>query len=372
MTAPATIPLARPAIGEAELNAAERALRSGRLVIGPENARFEAELASRTGRAHAVAVSSGTVALELALWALGIGAGDEVIVSAFGFPAAVNAIVRAGATPVAVDVDAATWNLTADAVAAACTPATRAVVSIDQLGLTAQGAALEAVCAARNIALVDDAACSFGGSDSQGGAAGGYGVVATLSFHPRKLITTGEGGAVVTDDADVDTALRRLRNQGQAGRGVFDRIGTNARLGEVNAAIGCAQLDRLDDMLAERRLLAGAYCQRLANARRSGQLSWQQVPDGAMHTYQTYSVLLAASVDRDDVCAHLAAAGIESGPATYAFTRLASFAAYAGGAFPVADALHDRALALPLYVGMRSAELDAVCDALVDALGGDA
>ncbi len=373
MTAPATIPLARPAIGSAELNAAERALRSGRLVVGPENARFEAMLAERTGRQFAVAVTSGTTALELALWALGVGPGDEVIISAFGFPAAVNAVMRFGARPVPVDVDPATWNLTAALIDSVRTDATKAVISIDQLGLTAEGESLENVCDGHGIVLIDDAACAFGGCDSARAPAGAYGTCGTLSFHPRKVITTGEGGAIVTDDEQLDASLRSLRNQGQAGRGVFDRIGTNARLGEVNAAIGCAQLDRLDEMLAERRLLATGYRERLANPEQAGRLSWQQVPQGAMHTYQTLSVLLAEGVSRAEVCAQLADAGIESGPATYAFTRLDSFASAVdnGQSYPVADTLHDRLLALPLYLGMRSAELDRVCDVLTEALGGD-
>jgi len=369
-SATAEIPLARPLLGSAEINAAERVLRSGRLVIGPENARFEQELAERTGRAHAVAVTSGTTALELTLWALGVGDGDEVIISAFGFPAAVNAVLRMGARPVAVDVDPGTWNTTPDGITAARTDKTKAVVSIDQLGLTAEAAGLRQVCAQHDLLLIDDAACAFGGCDSAQVPGGGYGVAGTLSFHPRKVITTGEGGAIVTDDPELDTALRRLRNQGQAGRGVFDRIGTNARLGEINAAVGCAQLVRLDEMLAERRLLATGYRERLANVEQAGRLSWQQVPDGAMHTHQTLTVLLAEGVRRDAVCAQLTDAGIESGPATYAFTRLDSFASVVDAAksYPVADALHERLLALPLYCGMRSAELDRVCDVLSEAV----
>lgn len=364
-----TIPLARPAIGDAELNAAERVLRSGRLVLGPENERFERGLADRTGRAHAVAVASGTVALELALWAAGIGPGDDVLISAFGFPAAVNAVLRLGARPVAVDVEPDTWNTSAAALDAAHTARTKLSIAIDQLGLPGDGAALAAVCAARGTTLLGDAACGFGGRDRQGEPGGRHGLAAILSFHPRKLITSGEGGAIVTDDAALAESLRRLRNQGQAGRGQFDRVGTNARLGEINAAIGSAQLARLDDMLAERRLLAAGYHQRLASLHGRGRISWQQVPAGAMHTHQTFSVLLADGVDRARACARLAGAGIEAGPATYAFVRVASFdGLVAAPPCPVAEALHERALALPLYIGMRSAELDRVCEELTLAL----
>jgi perosamine synthetase len=363
------VPLARPAVGDAELVAAERVLRSGRLTLGPETERFEAMLAARTGRAHAVAVSSGTAALELSLWALDV-AGGEVPISAFGFPAAANAVRARGATPIAVDVAPATWNLEPDAVAAAFTPTTRAVVSIDQLGLPADGRALAARCAAAEVPLIDDAACALGGVGPDGAPGGGYGLLATLSFHPRKLVTTGEGGAVVGDDAELIGLIRTLRNHGQAAPGRFVRVGTNARLTEVGAAIGCAQLERLDALVAERRLLVDGYRRRLASQVASGRISPQEPPSGAMHAYQTFAVLLAADLDRAAVIASLAAAGVESGPATYAFHRLPTHPGGVRGPLPVADALHDRSLALPLWPGMRSAELDRVADALAAAVGG--
>jgi dTDP-4-amino-4,6-dideoxygalactose transaminase len=368
---PDPIPLARPSLGDPELAAAERVLRSGRLVMGPEVARFEQLLAPRCRRAHAVAVGSGTAALELAIAALGLGPGDQVLVPAFGFPAAANVLAARGAHPVPVDVDAATWNLDVDAARAALTPRCRALLSIDQLGLVAEAAPLAALALEADLPLIDDAACALGGADSAGVAGGGYGEVATLSFHPRKLITTGEGGAILCDDPELAAVLRQLRNHGQSAPGAFVRFGTNARLPELAGAVGAAQLARLDAMLAERRLLADGYRQRLAPLRAAGRLSWQEPPAGAMHSYQTFAVLLSAPADRDAVRARLAAAGIESGPATYAFHRLPSFRdrlEIARVRAPVADALHDRALALPLYVGMRSGELDRVAAALSEAL----
>jgi perosamine synthetase len=361
------IPLARPSLGETELAAAERALRSGRLVLGAENLRFEEALAARCGRRHAIATASGTAALELALWAIGVSAGDQVLVTAFGFPAAANAVRRAGATPIPVDVDEATWTMDAAAAHAALAACERprAIVSIDQLGLPAEAAPLERL---EQAPLVADAACGLGGTDSTGRPGGGYGRVAILSFHPRKLITTGEGGAVLCDDDELASALRELRNHGQDGPGNFRRLGTNARLSEMAAAIGCAQLARMDELVAERRLLAEGYRRRLAPLARAGRLSWQEPAAGAVHAYQTFAVLLAAGASRPAVQRALAAAAIETGPATYSFHRLPPHARAGLPPLAVADALHERALALPLYIGMRSAELDAVADALGEAL----
>lgn len=360
------IPLARPPVGEAEIVAAERALRSGRLTMGPEIERFEALLAARTGRRHAIAVSSGTAALELALWALGID-GGEVALTAFGFPAAANAIRLRGARPVPIEVDPASWNLDPAALRRATGPAIRAIVSIDQLGLPAEAAPL--LAAAGAVPVIDDAACALGGADSRGAPGGGYGVLATLSFHPRKIVTTGEGGAVLTDDEALAAVVRELRNHGQAGPGRFVRVGSNARMTEVGAAIGCAQLERLDAMLAERRMLADGYRRRLAKLVAGERISLQEGPPGAMHAYQTFAVRLAAGLDRGAIAGRLIERGIECGPATYAFHRLPSHADAARGPLPAADALHDRALALPLYLGMRSAELDRVADALAEVIG---
>src|SRR5690606_9343571 len=242
-------PLARPSLGDAESAAADRVLRSGRLTMGPETERFEALLATRTGRRGAVAVSSGTAALELSLRVLGVERGDEVVVSSFGFPAAASAARNRGAVPIAAEVDLATWNLTPAAVEAARGPRTRAVIAIGQLGLPGPGAALAA--AAAGVPIIDDAACALGGRDVDGRPGGGQGVVATLSFHPRKVVTTGEGGAVVSDDVALLGRIRALRNHGQLGPGRWAEPGTNARLTEVGAAIGCVQLERLDAMLEE-------------------------------------------------------------------------------------------------------------------------
>ena len=358
------IPLARPSLGAAESAALQAVLDSGRLVNGPRCVQLERMLAQRCGRRHAVAVASGTAALELSLWALGVGNGDEVVVPAFGFPAAAHAVVARGAAPIPADVEAATWNLDPHSAAAAITRSTRAVIAIDQLGLVAETSELSEL----GVDIVADSACSLGGTDSAGVGGGGYGRLAILSFHPRKLVTTGEGGAVLCDDDELAAALQQLRNLGQSSPGAFARIGTNARMSELHAAVGCVQMERLDAMLAERRLLAQGYDERLEPLIRAGRLSVQAVPAGAQHSYQTYAVRLADGVSRDEVRARLLDADIETGPATYAFTELGVFAEWERP-MPVSAALHARGLALPLYIGMRSSELDRVAAALTEVIG---
>ena len=381
------IPLARPAIEDSDISAAERALRSGWLVIGPENQVFERQLAELTGRAHALCVSSGTSALELALWALAerdadcgrVTHGDlherEVIVPAAGFPAAANAVARLGTRLVAVDIDCDTWLMDEQALAEAVTERTWAVISVDTFGVVADSRSLLELGRQTGAHIIDDAACSLGGFGADGAAGGGYGAIATFSFHPRKLITTGEGGALVGDDPHLFDCLRQLRNQGQAGRGSFARPGTNARLSEIAAAIGSSQLQRLHGLLSERRLLVEGYHERLARARADGHLTWQTWPDGARPAHQTFAVILGQELpsrrDRQAVQEYLHARDIETGVASFALNRLAlsrRLPDVSECAFPMAEALHERGLALPLYPGMRSAELDRVTEALLEAI----
>ena len=366
MSAP-TIPLARPAIGPAELEAQARALASGRLVVGPENAAFEAGLARETGRAHAICVSSGTAALHLALWALDLPPGAEVVVAAFMFPAAANVARALGLGVVPVDLEPATWNVSVRTLSAVVGPRTRAVVAVDQLGLATELEEVAAWCEARKLPLIEDAACALGARTARGGKAGAFGAMATLSFHPRKIVTTGEGGAIVCDDDALAARLRRLRNHGQESPGKFTEVGINARLPEPAAAVGAAQLARLEEFLGERNALAARYVAGLPKHVRP-----QEVPAGARHAWQTFAVLLPEGAARAKIVDGLRARGIESGPATYAVHRIGTFPApelaRAGANLPVADALHDRSLALPLYAGLATADVDRVLAALREVL----
>ena len=359
------IPLAQPHVGVGEKQAVARVLDSGQFVLGQEVAAFERALAKRTKRAHGIAVSSGTVALELALWSLDIGEGDEVLVTGFGFVAAANAVARIGGIPVPVDVDRHTWNISLEDAAQAISGRTRAVISIDQFGLCAEASPLEAFAKQHGIFIIVDAACSLGGQDSAGLGAGSYGTLATMSFHPRKVITTGEGGAIICNSPLVAQRLRRLRNHGRSDTGEYIERGTNARMSEIAAAIGGVQLECVDSLLAMRRNLVASYQERLGSLVQKGLISWQIPPSGAIHSWQTFAILLEGGFDRNIVCRALVEQGIEAGPATFAFPRLACYANHPRTrAVPVVSLLHDRAIALPLFPQMASSDLQFVCDVL--------
>jgi dTDP-4-amino-4,6-dideoxygalactose transaminase len=365
MSAP-KIPLARPILGDAEVQAVERVLRSGQLTGGPEVKALEDAIAARAKRRHCVALSSATAALELALWAKGVGPGDDVLVPAFAFPAAAGATRRVGARPVPVDVDKDTWNLDVDNASRALTPKTRAVISIDQFGVPAHAEPLLRFAQSARIPLISDAACSLGAVEQSGRPAGSYGDVAVFSFHPRKIVTCGEGGALVTDDDALYASICALRNQGQSGPGQFTRPGTNARLSAVNASILRPQLARLETICAARERLARTYADRLALLINSGKIELQFVPAGARSVFQTFALRLAPEINRARVIATLADGGIESNVATYACSKIPALCEPADT--PVALALHERGLALPLFPTMEIAEVDRVVSCLEGAI----
>ena len=347
------IRLARPDVGEAELAAIGEVLASGQLTMGERVPEFEGLLARACGVEHAVAVSSGTAAIHLALLALGIGSGDEVIVPAYTFPATANAVALCGGTAVLVDVDPATFNTTPEFVAAALTPRTRAVLAVHLFGRPLDWERLEA--AAPRVPLIEDAAGALGAL-YRDRPCGSLGVMGCLSFHPRKVVTTGEGGAVTTDDAALADSVRRLRHHGIVPRGEFDipQPGLNYRLSDVLCALGIPQLERLDELLAARERIAAAYAERLA-----GMVELPKAAEGDRHGWQAYVVGLDR---RDEVLAALRAEGIEAQIGTYALHRLTAYRDQ--GPFPGADAAFERALALPFHTRLTDSELDRVAEAL--------
>lgn len=359
------IRLCDPGLGEAELDRLRPILVSGMLVQGAVVARFEAAVAERVGRAYAIAVSSGTAALELVLEALDVG-GGEVVVPALTWPSPAHAARRAGAEVAVVDVDPQEWNATPAALAAAIGEETRAIVAIDQFGAPARLTELTRLVEGR-VPIVEDAACAIG-STLAGRPCGSFGIASCLSFHPRKVLTTGEGGMVLTDDAALAARVRQLRNHGQSSPGVFAEPGPNLRLGELAAALGLAQLERLDATLARRRALADRMRERLAQEGVLGDT--QRAAPGACANEQTFGVRLPPGTDRDAVVAALHAADIEAGRLSYALHRLGSLAAarrpVAG--LPVTEALVDRGLALPLHAMMSDADADRVVMELARAL----
>ncbi len=365
-----TLPIIRPDVGYASVAAdLEAILDSGLLTGGPYVARLEAALAERVGAAHAVATTSATTALHLSLAALGIGPGDEVLVSDFTFPATGNVVVQVGAVPVMVDSLPDAFALDPADAAAKITPRTRALIPVDPFGQPADHAALARLADEHELAVVEDAACALG-SARDGVACGGRPWATCFSFHPRKVVTTGEGGAVTTDDPDLAERLTLLRSHG----GVRDQVGLrfvengfNYRLSEIPSALGLDQLRRLDAILDDRRATAHRYEQALAAV--EGVALRRPAPT-EVWSYQSFVVMLDDGVDRDAVVAQLRTAGIETTLGTYAMHAHPAFArfGYQPGDLPHSWRAQRQSLTLPLVPAMDPADVDRVVDALAAAV----
>jgi perosamine synthetase len=343
------IRLAHPDVGEAELAAVAEVLESGQLTMGPRVAEFEEELARACEVEYAVAVSSGTAALHLAVLALGLAPGDEVLVPAYTFPATANVVALADLKPVLVDVDPVTMNV--DPARIEVGPRTKAILPVHLFG---RPAPLEEL---PDLALVEDAAGALG-ARRRGRACGSLGLMACLSFHPRKIVTTGEGGAVTTDDEEIANAVRELRHHGWHGTDM-PRPGLNYRISDILCAVGTPQVRRLDELLAARTRVAEAYAERLRDLR----VTLPTADDGDVHGWQAYVVQVD---DRDRVLAELRGDGIEAQIGTYALHLLGAYRDQ--GDFPGATHAFEHALALPFHSRLTDGDLDRVVAALVDAL----
>lgn len=352
------IPIIRPVLGDEELENVRECLASGYLTQGKFVARFEQSVADYLTCRHAVAVTSGTAALHLALLALSIGPGDEVVVPSLTWVATANAVSYVGATPVFADVRPETFTLDPEDLARALTPRTRAVIAVHLFGLCADMDEIRRMAAERDLFVVEDAACALG-SSYQGRPAGTLGHVGCFSFHPRKVITTGEGGMLTTADDGLAAALRELRNHGcspmPAGSPPWampdvPRCGYNYRLTDIQGAVGCAQMEKIDAILAERARLAGVYTELLA----ASPLILPAVPDDRVHSWQSYVVRFRSTAARNAAAERLAAADIECRPGTHAAHRLRWQAAHAArtDCCPGAALCEDTSLALPLVHGM--------------------
>jgi dTDP-4-amino-4,6-dideoxygalactose transaminase len=360
---PRPIHIAQPLLGEAEWLALKEPLESGWLTQGPKVAAFEKAFAARHEVSHALATTSCTTALHLALAALGVGPGDEVIVPAFTWVASANAVLYCGATPIFADVDRSTNNVTAKAVAAAVTPQTRAVIAVHLFGLCADIDAIRAALPA-GVAIVEDAACAAGAS-YKGRPAGGLGEAGCFSFHPRKAITTGEGGMVTTNDAALAGRAEILRNHGasiseeQRHHGAqpyllpdFDVEGFNYRMSDLQGAVGFEQLKRLDGFIAEREKWAGYYRAELAG------IPWLRqplAPEGGQHAWQSYVTYVdpeTAPMPRNEIMARLHAQGIATRPGTHAVHMLGYYRDRFGLSaddFPGARDCQANTMAIPLH-----------------------
>jgi perosamine synthetase len=339
--------LAKPAVGDEELAEIREVLESGQLTMGPKVAEFESLLAPLAGTRHAVAVSSGTAALHVAALALGVGPGDEVLVPAYTFPATGNVVALAGATPVLVDVDPVTMNIDPEDAARRVTPRTKAVLAVHLFGRPARLEELP-----EGIPVIEDAAGALGAARG-GRPCGSLGALACFSFHPRKIVTTGEGGAITTNEDGLAEASRSLRHHGWSEEDM-PAAGFNYRLSDVLAALGIPQLRRFDELYAAYDRVARGYTERLREL-----VTTPTTDPGDRHGWQAYVVQVD---DRDRVLQGLREQGVQCQIGTYALHRLG---AYRGqGAFPGADAAFERALALPLHAGLDDGELDRVAEAL--------
>ena len=373
------IPFSRPAIGEEEIAEVVDCLRSGWITTGPRTAQFEKEFAARHGAAHALAVTSATAGLHLAMWALELQPGDEVITTPLTWPATVNAIVLAGGTPVLVDVEDDTLNLDARLVAAAVTPRTRAVLPVHYAG---QPCDLDAIAAAAPGArLIEDAAHAVGAA-YRDRPIGGIGAAAVFSFHPIKNITTGEGGMVTTNDAALAKRMSLLRFHGVerdawkayggAQLPLYDVVvpGLKYNLTDIQSAIGLHQLRKLDALNAERTRLAARYDAALAAVPALRPLG--RVAHPCTHVHHLYVVRIdpdRLSIDRNTFMGEVIAAGVGLGlhftavhELTYYRQRLGDLRA----ALPVATAASARLFSLPLFPGLSDAEQDRVVEALAE------
>lgn len=380
MTPHRKIQIASPSVGEEEWQAVREPLSSGWLTQGPQVAAFEKAFAERHRVPHALAVTSCTTGLHLAIEALGIGEGDEVIVPSFTWVASTNVVLHAGAVPVLVDVDRETYNIAIKEVEQKLTDRTKAVMAVHMFGLCADVPALRELLPPE-VAIIEDAACAVGASHGDS-PAGSLGDVAAFSFHPRKTITTGEGGMVTTKDEATASRAEILRNHGasvseearhQGDKPYllpeFDVAGFNYRMTDVQAAIGLVQLGKLDALLAERERWAGFYRAELKD------LEWLRTPaspDHGQHGWQAYVCYVdpdTAPMQRNEMMERLQARGIATRPGTHAVHTLAFYRrtfGFKSGSFPAARDCAYNTLAIPLHNRMSQDDYEYVVEALHD------
>jgi perosamine synthetase len=381
------IPIVKPLFGQEEIAAIAGPLESGWVVQGPKVAEFERKFSNFTDAPHAVATSNCTTALHIAMAALGLNAGDEVIVPAFTWVSTANVVEYMGARPVFCDIELGTFNLDVTRLEALVTPRTVGIIPVHLFGLCADLDPILDLARRRDLWVVEDAACAFGAS-YRGRHAGTMSDAGCFSFHPRKSITTGEGGMLTTSNEGIAAAARSLRDHG-ASRSDFsrhhasasylladyDRLGYNYRMTDLQAAVGCVQMERARHILAERSRRARIYDDRL---REHSRLVTPRVPDGYVHGYQAYVCLLRASGDldrdhrqRNDVMAAMEERGIATRQGTHAAALTGFYRTKYGTRptdFPNAHAAELLSLTLPLYPQMSDAEQDEVIGALEELL----
>ncbi len=370
MSDPALIRLVVPDIDEDELAEVQSVLASGYLTQGPKVAEFERLIAARVGTRHAFATTSATTALHLALVAMGIGTGDEVLVADFTFPASANVVVQQGATPVLVDVDPGTFTMDPEDLERKITARSRALIPVHAFGLSADMNPILEIARSHGLLVLEDAACAIAATYYDR-PVGSMGTAGCFSFHPRKAITTGEGGMITTDDDALAERISLLRSHGgirTGNRFRFEAAGFNYRLSDILAAVGVAQLRKLDAILARKRELAAEYTRRL---RGLDGVTAPVEPAWRGHVYQSYVLTLDDAIDRDRVIDAMKERGIETTLGTYALHAEPFFArtyGYRPGDLPGSYASYRHSLTLPLYSSMTDADMDRIVDSLSAAL----
>jgi perosamine synthetase len=362
-------PLAKPTFDDREVEAVRRVLASGWVVQGPEVAAFEKTIAVMHGAKHCVAVSSGTAALHLCYLALGLGPGDAVLIPSFAWPSAANMAIAIGARPVLVDVLPDTYNMDPADLRRRIQQCLsqnwgkpRVIVPVHEFGLAADLDAILDIAREFDLQMIEDAACALGATYGRV-PVGTFGCMGIFSFHPRKAVTTGEGGAIVTNDDALADACRMWRNHGQvlrAGGRDFDQAGFNYRMTELQAGVGQVQLLKFPAILARRRQIAGQYLVRLKDCPRI------RLPaDNAEHTWQTLMVVLDETVSRQAVVEALAGEGVGAGPGSVAAHSQHLYGrmfGYQPAHLPVSERLASRGLALPLYCDMTDEQVRFCAD----------
>lgn len=365
------IPLMSPNITEEDISAATAVLRSGKLVQGENVAALESAVAQYLGVRNVVAVSSGTATLHLALVALGIGAGDEVIVPAFSYVATANVVEIVGAKPVFVDVERDTFNLDVSQIEPAITPRTKAIIPVHEFGLACDISKISEIARQQNLFVIEDAACALGATES-GKFTGTFGDIGSFSLHPRKAITSGEGGLLTTNDDDLATAFRVLRNHGievRSGRMEFVAAGFNYRMTDFQAALVLSQFERLEKNIEAKNDLAEIYLSEL-EAERNIQMPF--VPPGKGHTWQTFHTIVDQKYNRDDLIEELKMRGVGTNygaqciPAQIYYQE--KYRLDCKRLFPNAMRAYQHGLALPMYEKLQSPDICFVAETLRSVL----
>jgi perosamine synthetase len=367
------IPLSRPSFDEQELRELESVLASGWVSQGPKVREFEETVAGYLGARHAIAVTNCTAALHLALLGLGVGSGDEVLVADYTFPATGHAVLYCGAKPVFVDIDPTTYNIDPAAIEARITPRTKGIVPVHTFGQPARMDAILEFADERDLFVVEDAACALG-ARYQDTPAGTLGDAGCFSFHARKGVTTGEGGMIVTDDADLAARMRHLSvfgmetawsREGRAGFSIpkFTNLGYNYKMSDIAAAVGVAQMGKIDGFIARRRSLAEYWDHRLAEL---DLISAPRIDPNAFTVYQSYVAVLDRGVDRNRVIDKLLKAGIQ--------TQIGTYASHIQPVYAAAEScehsldIYNRAISLPMFVTLSTDAIDHVVAELDESL----